>query len=55
MNRRKTVSVTPDIGASTVAGRISTPPIRTHSGTRAPRGGAAGVAGVSHFLFTPVL
>src|SRR5437899_12413171 len=33
MKRRKTVSVTPAIGASTVAGEISTPPIRTKGGT----------------------
>jgi hypothetical protein len=33
MKRRKTVSVTPAMGASTVAGAISTPPIRTEAGT----------------------
>ena len=33
MNRRKTVSVTPAIGASTVAGVIRTEPIWTESGT----------------------
>jgi hypothetical protein len=33
MNRRNTVSVTPAIGASTVAGEILTPPISTDAGT----------------------
>ena len=33
MNRRNTVSVTPAIGASTVAGEILTEPIRTDEGT----------------------
>ena len=33
MNRRKTVSVTPAIGASTVAGEIVTPPIDSEVGT----------------------
>ena len=32
INRRKTVSVTPAIGASTVAGAISTPPILSFAG-----------------------
>src|SRR3954465_4443885 len=35
MKRRNTVSVTPAIGASTVAGRSSTLPMRTDPGTRA--------------------
>jgi len=39
MKRRKTVSVTPAMGASTVAGRISTPPMRNDSG-KARAGGA---------------
>src|SRR5437762_3134056 len=55
MNRRKTVSVTPAMGASTVAGAISTPPIETCGGT-----GTAGVGmadapvatGVSQYLRT---
>jgi hypothetical protein len=38
MNRRKTVSVTPAIGASTVAGAIRTPPIVSTAGTRTPSG-----------------
>jgi hypothetical protein len=33
MKRRKTVSVTPAMGASTVAGAILTPPITTEEGT----------------------
>src|SRR5882724_1585902 len=33
MNRRNTVSVTPAMGASTVAGRISTPPKSSNGGT----------------------
>jgi hypothetical protein len=45
-NRRKAVSLTPDMGASTMAGRISTPPMCTHSGTRALLGGAVGIAGL---------
>src|SRR4051794_13538539 len=36
MNRRKTVSVTPAIGASTVAGEMLTDPIRTLEGTTEP-------------------
>jgi hypothetical protein len=35
MNRRKTVSVTPAMGASTVAGEIVTEPIWSERGTRA--------------------
>jgi hypothetical protein len=35
MNRRKTVSVTPAIGASTVAGDMVTDPMRTDEGTTA--------------------
>ena len=38
MKRRKTVSVMPAMGASTVAGRISTLPIDTDAGTRASAG-----------------
>jgi hypothetical protein len=34
MNRRNTVSVTPAIGAKTVAGEIVTEPIRKAEGTR---------------------
>jgi hypothetical protein len=33
MKRRNTVSVTPAIGARTVAGEMRTPPIRTDDGT----------------------
>ena len=35
MNLRNTVSVTPAIGASTVAGAIRTPPMRNSAGTSA--------------------
>src|SRR4051812_48488732 len=38
MKRRKTVSVTPAIGARRVAGAISTLPMRTDCGTTAPAG-----------------
>src|ERR1700733_10598597 len=38
MKRRNTVSVTPAIGASTVAGETVTPPISTDAGTRAEAG-----------------
>jgi hypothetical protein len=38
MKRRNTVSVTPAIGASTVAGATSTPPITTEAGTRTAAG-----------------
>src|SRR5271166_3044451 len=38
MKRRKTVSVMPAMGASTVAGRISTAPSVTDAGTRTPAG-----------------
>src|SRR5579884_2018638 len=51
MKRRKTVSVTPAIGARTVAGRISTPPRETQAGTRAS-GGATRSAGLSKNLCT---
>src|SRR5271165_2483754 len=49
MKRRKTVSVMPAIGASTVAGRISTPPSETDAGTRAAAG-AVRSAGLSKNL-----
>ena len=59
MNRRKTVSVTPAMGASTVAGEIRTDPIWTESGTRVGRTlfsdniwGRSGV--LSQNFFTPV-
>ena len=51
MKRRKTVSVTPAMGASTVAGRISTLPMETDAGTRAPAG-ATRSAGLSKNLCT---
>ena len=38
MKRRKTVSVTPAMGASTVAGAIVTLPIVSTAGTRVPTG-----------------
>ena len=38
MKRRKMVSVTPAMGASTVAGRTSTGPIEKDAGTRAGTG-----------------
>src|ERR1700722_8066877 len=46
MKRRKTVSVTPAIGASTVAGAIRTSPIVNSAGTRASAGMVL-VAGLS--------
>src|SRR5271166_3420007 len=49
MKRRKTVSVMPAMGASTVAGLISTPPSVTDAGTRAPAG-AVRWAGLSKNL-----
>jgi len=59
MNRRKTVSVTPAMGASTVAGEIRTDPIWTESGTRVGRTlfsdniwGRSGV--LSQNFFTPI-
>src|SRR5512146_116418 len=66
MKRRNTVSVMPDMGASSVAGAMRTPPRETESGTRtsAPsRAGACpepaegapapqGLAGVSQYLRT---
>ena len=51
MNRRNTVSVTPAIGASTVAGRTSTVPMRTSAGTRASAGITCST-GLSQFFFT---
>src|SRR5271168_4265025 len=50
INRRNTVSVTPAIGANTVAGATSTPPISIDAGTRA----TAGILfsrGLSQFFF----
>ena len=47
MNRRNTVSVTPAIGASTVAGAIRTPPMAKLAGTR-PCSGIAYATGSSH-------
>src|ERR1700722_10226534 len=51
MNRRNTVSVTPAIGASTVAGRTTTVPSRTSAGTRVSAGIACST-GLSQSLFT---
>ncbi len=51
MKRRKTVSVTPAIGASTVAGATSTVPIRTSAGTRVSAGIACSM-GLSQSFFT---
>jgi len=51
MNLRNTVSVTPAMGASTVAGRTVTDPIRTSAGTRASAGIACST-GLSQFFFT---
>src|SRR6185503_4432437 len=50
MKRRKTVSVTPAIGASIVAGATGMPPIETHAGTRALAGIACSI-GLSQFFF----
>ena len=57
MKRRKTVSVTPAMGASTVAGAISTPPMHTRAGTGLSRSVArapspAALAGLSQYLRT---
>jgi hypothetical protein len=51
MNRRNTVSVTPAMGASTVAGATSTEPMRTSAGTRASAGIACSM-GLSQSFFT---
>ena len=51
INRRKTVSVTPTMGARTVAGATTTGPMRISAGTRA----LAGIwcsAGLSQFFLT---
>ncbi len=53
MNRRKTVSVTPAMGASTVAGATVTPPITTDAGTRAFSGIACST-GLSQFFFIEI-
>src|SRR5690348_18293970 len=50
MKRRKTVSVTPAMGARTVAGATSTPPMDTEAGTRAAVGIACSI-GLSQFFF----
>ena len=50
MNRRNTVSVTPAIGANTVAGATSTPPISIDAGTRATAGMLFS-RGLSQFFF----
>ena len=47
MKRRNTVSVTPAIGASTVAGAMRTFPIWKDSGTLTWAGGVVAVGGVS--------
>jgi hypothetical protein len=51
INRRNTVSVTPAIGASTVAGLTATHPMRTSAGTRTATGIACST-GLSQFFFT---
>src|SRR5580692_4372921 len=51
MNRRNTVSVTPAIGARTVAGRTITAPIRNSAGTRTLSGIVCST-GLSQFFFT---
>src|ERR1035438_3137390 len=51
MNRRKTVSVTPAMGASTVAGVTKTVPRRTSAGTRVSAGIACSL-GLSQSFFT---
>src|ERR1035437_9154567 len=51
MNRRNTVSVTPAMGASTVAGATTTGPSRTWAGTRASAGMACSL-GLSQSFFT---
>src|SRR3569623_1425900 len=51
MNRRNTVSVTPAIGASTVAGATSTGPLRISVGTQTPSGIACAM-GLSQFFLT---
>src|SRR6476646_3451148 len=51
MKRRKTVSVTPAIGASTVAGDTNTGPMRTEAGTRVS-GGIWCSVGLSQSFFT---
>ena len=51
INRRKTVSVTPAMGASTVAGVTTTGPRRTSAGTRASAGIACSL-GLSQSFFT---
>src|SRR5271168_2914567 len=50
IKRRNTVSVTPAIGASTVAGATATPPITTDAGTRA-EAGMLFSRGLSQLLF----
>ena len=50
INRRNTVSVTPAMGASTVAGATVTPPIVTDAGTRAEDGMLCS-SGLSQFFF----
>ena len=51
MNRRKTVSVTPAMGARTVAGCTATGPRRTSAGTRTTAGIACSL-GLSQAFFT---
>src|SRR5437660_9216662 len=50
MNRRKTVSVTPAIGARIVAGAMRILPIWREFGTRAPCGATVALAGFSQNL-----
>src|SRR5581483_12406339 len=54
MNRRNTVSVTPAIGASTVAGRISTPPSDTDAGTWPPTSAPPSLTGFSQNFRTVI-
>ena len=54
MNRRKTVSVTPAIGARTVAGAISTVPRRNLAGTGESPVRSLSFAGLSQYLRTSV-
>jgi hypothetical protein len=50
MKRRKTVSVTPAMGARMVAGAMRTSPIWRDSGTHTPGGAMVAVSGVSQNL-----
>src|SRR5215467_14498192 len=54
IKRRNTVSVTPAMGANTVAGEIVTAPIRTCAGTIVCASGAAAETGLSQNFLTRV-